>query len=497
LTVMNTKEIKIKHFNKIASSRDYWRAKNAYYYAHLEKLIKFIIPPKQKVLEIGCGTGELLYAANPAEGKGIDFSEKMVASAKKKFPTLNFSLGDAEDLDSDKKFNYIIMSDLLGELTDVWKAFSCLRKVTDENSRIVITYYNYLWEPLIRLAEKLKLKMPQDYQNWLSIDDLENMLYMNGYEIIKKGSRLLIPIYIPLISPFVNKYLATLPLLKKLCMLDYVVVKESPRDDGVKGDPCSVSVIIPCRNEQGNIEGAIDRMPEMGKHGEIIFVDGNSTDGTVETIEEVIKKYKGKKDIKLIHQIPKDTSENYLKDDLETPPDKMLKLGKGDAVRKGFDAASGDILMILDSDLTVPPEELPKFYNTIVSRRGEFINGSRLVYQMEEEAMRTLNILGNKFFSLLFTWLLEQRIKDTLCGTKVLFKKDYEKIKAGRAYFGDFDPFGDFDLLFGAAKQNLKIVEIPIRYKKREYGEIKIERFRHGLLLLKMSYIALKKFKFY
>ena len=227
----------------------------------------------------------------------------------------------------------------------------------------------------------------------------------------------------------------------------------------------------------------------------MLFVDGNSTDGTIEEIEKMIEKYKDKKDIKLIHQIPKDVKEKELKDDLETPPDKMLKLGKGDAVRKGFDAAQGDILMILDSDLTVPPEDLPKFYDAIAEGKGEFINGTRLVYQMDKEAMRTLNILGNKFFSLLFTWLLGERIKDTLCGTKVLLKKNYETIKEGRAYFGDFDPFGDFDLLFGAAKQNLKIIEVPIRYRRRTYGEIKIERFKHGLILLKMSAIAFKKLK--
>ena len=247
------------------------------------------------------------------------------------------------------------------------------------------------------------------------------------------------------------------------------------RSDG-KADT-TVSVIIPFRNEAGNIEGAVNRIPQMGKHTEILFVDGNSTDGTVEKIEEMMKRYKGEKDIKLIHQ--------------------GGAKGKADAVRKGFAEANGDILMILDGDLTVPPEDLPKFYLALAEGKGEFVNGSRLVYVMEKQAMRSLNILGNKVFSWIFTWLLEQRIKDTLCGTKVLFTKDYIKIEKGRDFFGDFDPFGDFDLIFGAAKLNLKIVEMPIRYKARVYGDIKIRRFKHGWLLLKMSFVALRKLKFY
>ncbi len=228
----------------------------------------------------------------------------------------------------------------------------------------------------------------------------------------------------------------------------------------------------------------------MGKHTELIFVDGYSTDGTVEKIEELMKRYQGKKDKKIIHQIQRENPEDKY---LDTSPNKMLKLGKGDAVRKGFDAASGEILMILDSDLSVAPEDLPKFYLAIAEEKGEFINGSRLVYQMEKQAMRTLNILGNKIFSLIFTWLLEQPIpiRDTLCGTKVLFKKDYLKIKEGRKYFGDFD------LLLGAAKLNLKFVEMPIMYRERMYGDIKISRFKHGWVLLKMTFFAAKKMKFW
>ena len=221
------------------------------------------------------------------------------------------------------------------------------------------------------------------------------------------------------------------------------------------------------------MEPAIQRIPPFGKHQEIIFVDGHSTDGTPEEIKRVIQGYPDK-DIKFFVQDGR---------------------GKGDAVRKGFAAAGGDILMILDADLTMPPEDLPKFYRAIAEDQGEFINGCRLVYPMEKQAMRFLNLLGNKFFSMMFTWILNQRFKDTLCGTKVLFRKDYKKIQANRSYFGDFDPFGDFDLIFGAVKQNLKVVEVPIRYRERTYGSTNISRFRHGWLLLKMTVFAYRKFK--
>jgi glycosyltransferase involved in cell wall biosynthesis len=202
-------------------------------------------------------------------------------------------------------------------------------------------------------------------------------------------------------------------------------------------------------------------------------VDGHSTDGSCEEIEAIIRE-SSDKEIRLLIQPGQ---------------------GKGDAVRYAFAHAKNDVLMILDADLTVPPEDLPKFYHAIASRKGEFINGTRLVYPMEREAMRMLNILGNKFFSVALSWLLNQPLKDTLCGTKVLLLRDYQAIARGRNYFGDFDPFGDFDLIFGAAKLNMKILEVPIRYRERTYGSTNISRFRHGWLLLKMTLFAFRKLK--
>jgi glycosyltransferase involved in cell wall biosynthesis len=208
----------------------------------------------------------------------------------------------------------------------------------------------------------------------------------------------------------------------------------------------------------------------------------------VARIENAIARNRGIRTIRLIHQVPREASATE-------DPDRMLRLGKGDAVRKGFAAATGDVVMILDADLTVAPEDLPRFVEVLGEGKAQFVNGSRLVYPMEDESMRFLNLCGNKAFSLAFTWLLGQPLKDTLCGTKALFREDYRRIAADRAYFGDFDPFGDFDLLFGAARQRLRMVDMPVRYARRTAGVSKVRLVGHGWLLVRMSWIAFLKFK--
>lgn len=464
---------KINIYDKLAPLRGKFRNRNSYYHKEIEKAYRFIIPQGANVLEIGCATGDLLAALEPARGVGIDFSEKMLEFARNRHPELQFIQMDAEALQLKETFDYVIISGLVGDLEDLQIFFSRLHQVTRPNTRIVIDYYNHLWEPFINLAEKIGLKMPLRHHNWLPLEDIQNLLSLSNFEVVNKTYRLLLPKRIPLFTTLCNRFLAKLPGIQKLCLVTLLVAKEKGWVRNPKDYTCSV--IVPCRNERGTVEAAVKRTPIMGFHTELIFVDGNSQDGTPLEIERIIKKYP-KRDIKLIHQ--------------------GNGIGKGDAVRKGFSKASGDILMILDADLTVPPEDLPKFFNALIEGKGEFINGTRLVYPMEDQAMRFLNLLGNKFFSMAFTWLLEQRLRDTLCGTKVLFQTDYIKITKGRSFFGDFDPFGDFDLLFGAAKQHLKIVEVPIRYRERTYGSTNISRFTHGWLLLKMCGVALKKLKF-
>jgi SAM-dependent methyltransferase len=458
-------------FDRMAPQRDAWIQRNRIYHDELSQACRFVIPAGSSVLQLGCGTGNLLASLEPGRGVGIDLSPEMVRVAKNRHPHLEFRTGDAEKLDLDEKFDFVVLCDLVGHLSDVQTCFEGLTRVTTPDSRLIVSSYNFVWEPVLRLAENLGFKMQQPPQNWLGMGDLQNLLELADFQIVRSLYRLLCPVRVPVLAPLLNQIISQLPGFKHLTAINLMVARRQRR---LAHRDARVSVVIPARNERGNIAAAIERTPQMGSGTEIIFVEGNSSDGTADEIRKQIAAHPDKK-LQLI--------------------DQGSGRGKGDAVRKGFAAATGDFLMILDADLTVPPEELPKFFEALACGRGDFVNGTRLVYPMEDQAMRFLNLLGNKFFAMCFSWLLDQRLKDTLCGTKVLRRKDYERIAANRHYFGDFDPFGDFDLLFGAAKQNLKIVEVPIRYKARTYGETNISRFRHGWLLLKMCVFAYTKLK--
>ena len=458
------------HYNNLAACRDQYYAKNKYYYSLLHKEYAYFIPENKKVLEVGCSTGNLLNALNPSLGVGIDISEEMVKIAKKKYPHLKFHVGELTDIKMYEKFDYIVLSGLLGELKDIQQFFVVLRGYCHHHTRIIIEYYSYFWQYILKLGERTHLKMPKKTQNWLTSQDINNFLILSGYETIKIERSTLLPKKILGISYLINKFIAKFPIFNALTLNHFIIARPIFAHER----EFSVSILVPCRNEKGNIEDAITRTPSFGTKQEFIFVEGGSQDGTYEEVQRIIKKYPDK-DIKLYKQTGK---------------------GKGDAVRLGFGKATGDVLMILDADLTVSPEDLPKFYDAIRGNLGEFLNGCRLVYPMEKEAMRFLNLIANKFFGIFFSWLLGQSFKDTLCGTKVLFRHHYKQLVRNRSYFGDFDPFGDFDLIFGATKMNLKIIELPIRYKERQYGTTQIQRFRHGLLLFRMCAFAMKKIKF-
>jgi SAM-dependent methyltransferase len=463
-----------KQADKLAKNRDQWIKKNNYFYSNDHSYMQFLVGEGKRVLELGCGTGQLLNALNPSHGVGVDLSANMVDIAQKNYPNLEFIQGDIENPELIKSlegtFDYIILSDTLGFLEDCEETFSGLHSLCNSDTRLIISYYSWRWQPILTLGEKIGLKMPSVEMNWLSTEDTMGFLHLADFEPIKREWRQLIPRSLFGLGSIINRFIGTLPLIRRLSLRNYIVARPI-REVGLKQP--STTVLIPCRNEKGNIENAVKRLPDFCEDLEILYVEGNSQDGTLDEIHRVIEAYPDK-DIKVLVQDGK---------------------GKGDAVRKGFDHARGDILMILDADLTVPPEDLPKFYKAISSGKGEYINGTRLVYPMDDQAMRFLNFWANRTFSVLFTWLLNQRFTDTLCGTKVLTKKNYEKIVANRSYFGEFDPFGDFDLIFGATKLNLKVVEVPIRYAAREYGETQISRFQHGWLLLKMVVFAYKKLK--
>jgi SAM-dependent methyltransferase len=448
---------------------------NAAYREDDFNFMRFLIPAGKRVLELGCGSGELLASLQPRYGVGVDFSARTIAAARARHPDLNFILGDAEDPATlatvEGPFDYIVIADTIAMFEDVDGTLRLVHQLCEPSTRIIIAYYSHLWEPILKLGELFRLKNRQTDINYIATADFLNLMDLADFEVISQEQRQLIPLRWFGIGPFVNRYIAPLPGIRQLCLRTYLVGRPVRTFPDRK---FSASIVIPCRNEKGNIEDAIRRMPRFGAAQEILFVEGNSSDGTFEECERVRNAYKDSWDIKVLKQDGR---------------------GKGDAVRKGFAAAAGDVLMILDADLTMPPEALPKYHAVIETGKAEFVNGTRLIYPMENEAMRPLNLIANRCFAYLFSYLVNTRLTDTLCGTKVLLRKDYEVLARERGYFGNFDPFGDFDLIFGAAKQNLKIIETPIHYKARTFGETQISRFRDGWLLLKMVWFAYRKLK--
>jgi SAM-dependent methyltransferase len=429
------------------------------------------VPPGRSVLEVGCGQGNLLAALRPSLGVGIDLSPRMISLAEKKHPHLHFFQGSAAEWESDQRFDYIVLSDLVNDLWDVQEVLDRLHRFAHSQTRIIINTYSLLWMGPRRFAERLRLVAPLPQQNWLTVEDLENLLNLSSFETIRHWSDILWPIRTPLVDYFCNRYLAKLWPFRLFDLTNFIVARPAPQPDS---QSATVSVVVPARNERGNIENIFRRVPRLGRETQLVFVEGNSSDDTYTEIECWMAR----------------------SPDLRCKLLKQTGKGKGDAVRLGFANCDGDILMVLDADLTVVPEDLLRFYEALASGKAEFANGVRLVYPMEKKAMRLFNLVGNKFFTLALSWLLGQNIKDTLCGTKALRRSHYEQIAANRSYFGDFDPFGDFDLIFGAAKCNLKMVDIPIRYRERVYGETKIQRWRHGGILLKMTLFALNRLKF-
>lgn len=465
-----------EHFNQIATSGDVFRRRQRGFHAQVRGYFQFHIMPGLRVLELGCGQGDLLASLKPVRGLGVDLSPEMVERARKthRSNALEFVEGDLHDICLEEKFDVIILDYLVGYLHDVHACVANLRNMCHPRTRIYVVSLNHVWSPLMKLARWLRLINPQPSSNWLSTQDIQNILEINDYDVVSSRSEHVVPFRVPLLAPLCNHVLVRLPLFRHLGMSTTVIARPIQRPD--LRSEISCSVVVPARNESGNIQAALERIPTLGKGTEVIFVEGHSIDDTWDVIQREVAAYKGPHRIKYFQQ---------------------PGVGKWDAVRAGFDAAAGDVFVIQDGDLTAPPEDLPKFYDAIASGRCEFANGCRLVYPMETQAMRFLNLIGNKFFAVALSYVLGQPIKDSLCGTKMMLRSDYERLLRRIEVLGDFDPFGDFNLLFGSAMLDLKIRDILVRYRDRTYGDTNISRFRHGWILLKMTCFGLRKIRFF
>jgi len=454
-----------------AKTRNNWIRRNKYYYNLLAKVFRHIVEPGKRVLNINCETGFLLNAVRPAYGVGVDISAEMLDVARSINPTFTYHQAFPEEFVSSERFDYIIVSNS-GDIVDLQKAFSRLHAVAERHTRLLIYTYNHLWEPLIGLAERLRLKTPQTEQNWLAEPDFVGLLNLSGFEWLNTYRTALLPKYVPALSELANHCLAKVPLLERLCMVEVLVARPVPRP--VEPSSVRVSVVVPCKDERGNIEDAVKRIPDFGQPTEIIFCDDKSGDGTAEEVRRMQAVYP-LRDIRLV----------------EGPG-----ICKAANVWTGFNAATGDILAILDADLTVMPEQLPYFIDAITRVGADFVNGSRLVYPVPRAAMKGANMIGNKLFSLVFSYLLGQRVKDTLCGTKVLWRADWQRIQPMVGSWGIMDRWGDYELLFGAAKLNFRIIDQPVHYQERIYGTTKMTKvFKNGLIMLRMCFHGFLKLK--
>lgn len=467
-----------QHLAGLARKRKYWIDHNKYYYTLLTRLLRFLIEPAKRVLSIRCNTGESLAAARPSYGVGVEICDEMVAVAQEQHPDFKYltAFPDTPEFEkqfpnSEETFDYVLFGEI-DDTVDVQQALQNLRRFCARHTRVIITTYNHLWEPLVTLAEYLGMKVPRLEQNWLSSNDIATLLSLTGYELLGRRHSVLCPKYIPLLSTILNEFCSRLPGLNRLCMTVIYVARAVPM--ATNPDDATISVIIPCKDERGNVEDAVRRIPELGKVTEIIFCDDKSTDGTADEVRRMQALY----------------------------PERNIRLVEGPGICKsanvwtGFDAATGDILSILDADLTTMPEQLPYFIDAILSGKAEFINGSRLIYPVPRAAMKATNMAGNKFFSIAFSYLLNQRVKDTLCGTKVLWRSDWQRLKPFRGTWGIEDRWGDYELLFGASKLNLRIIDLPVHYQERVYGTTKMTRvFHNGLIMLKMCWHGFLKLK--
>jgi SAM-dependent methyltransferase len=461
-----------EHFDWVADHepRSRWLPRG--FHAQLLRHFRHHVPEGSRVLEWGCGAGDLLAGLKPARGLGLDFSPRMIARAVERHAgesALEFRPADIETDPVTEPFDHIILDYLTGYLPDIQSALKNLNAAAHPRTRLHLTTFNSLWLIPLRMAAGARMVGRQPTSNWLSHDDLCNLLELAGWEVVGIEHLQLFPFEVPLLSGLANRLLVNLPLVRHLGVTTAITAR--PRRAPVLAGDVSCSVIVPARNEAGNIRAALDRIPVLGRRTEVIFVEGNSTDDTWGVIQRESAAYRGPHLIRMLRQPGR---------------------GKWDAVRTGLAVAQGDVLVIQDADLTAPPEDLTKFYDALASGPAEFVNGSRLIYPVEKGAMRFLNMIGNKFFSRALSYVLGQQIKDSLCGTKMLMRSDYERLARRIAPFGSFDPFGDFNLLFGAALLDLRIRDVPVRYKDRTYGNTNISRFRHGWMLLKMTWWGLR-----
>lgn len=437
--------------------------KYKYYHERIVQTYRFLVPPGKKVLFYGSMGGRDLYKLSPSAGVGIEPDKKCYLFAKKRFLKLRFVNCLFRDYKPTQKFDYIILSGALGKSHDMLKVLERIRTACNPSTRIIIYQHNYLWQWSLTIAEKLGLKMKEGIQNWLSVSDLKTYLEGAGFQVTRIFRRTIFPINVLGLGEVLNYIAVLFPFLDIFKLDQYIIARPEPSLLNQKV-PESLTICLTVRNEKGNIEKIVESIPKICRKQEILFVEGYSTDGTREEIERVMK-LNPLKNIRVIGQPGR---------------------GQGDAIKVGFKAARGEIIILYEGDCTSDPGDITYFYEAIKNGMFEFIEGSRFVYPLSLKSMPLVNQIGNTIFAKLFSFFLGQKTTDVLSGIKAILRRDYDLLFERWGFLGFDDPFGDFELLYGAARIGLKIGEIPMRYYPRTYGESKTKRFTQGLYLLRM-----------
>jgi GT2 family glycosyltransferase/predicted small secreted protein len=459
---MDYKEEIKNHFNTISADYDYWKSRNYYYYSLIKEFFKKNIPAGSSVVEFGCATGDILAACNPKRGLGLDVSSNIIEVAKTKYPCYEFKVVDVEKFSTTEKFDYVIMSDLLDHLSDIAAAIENANNLLSAEGKLVITTINPLWNPVFGLLERLRLKMPEGPHCFIPNSFIKFFCQLKGFKNISIGATVFIPKKIPFFSDSLNKIIPAMPLINRLCWVQTLIAQKGE----VSKKELSYSIIIPTYNEEKNIEDCIKRIPKLEKDYEILVVDDGSRDNTPRILEKIQKINPNLRSIRL-------SSNN----------------GKAYAVEEGIRHAQKDIIVILDADMSVAPEDLTLFIEPIERGLADFVNGTRLIYNMEKKAMDQMRRIANFLLAILFSLLLKIRITDALCGTKAFLKKDFREINISG------ERWGDLVLLWTAQNKGLRIVEVPIRYYARRSGNSKMHFFYDGIKFIGYFFkITLRKF---
>lgn len=452
------------HFDRIAPDYPALKKRNRYYHAFLARWCRAMVPAGSKVLDVGCGRGDVLAATSPREGLGVDLSPAMIAGARADHPELAFTAEGIEAFQGDGTFDAALCVNTLEYTWDVGAVLNAVHAALRDNGRILITAANPVWSPLFKIASAFGLRIPDCRRLFITSRDLMNLLELHGFEVVYEQMHLAIPKWIPVVSSVINFVVSRIPGVRLLSSTQLVVARKLPP----RRREYSVSVIIPCHNERENVAACARSVRRLGAGTEVIFVDDGSSDGTAEAVRAAAG-VAGDVPVRLVSYSP--------------------RRGKGQAVVAGIASATGDICVIVDADLSTHPDELEPLYEAFATGRAEFVNGTRFVYPMEGRAMRWANYMGNRAFTILVSTIMERRVSDTLCGTKAFFRRDYAHFTMGR------DPWGDYDLLFGAAQMRLVLRELPVHYRERAAGQSKMKALRHTLNLLKMCAVGFRQIK--